>query len=329
MKHLAIAGQRGRHYLITLSVIVLINFMLPRLMPGDPFSSEEDVFDQAYSDNMTQEQLLYLKHYYNLDQPLASQLVGYLWKLVHGDMGYSLAYKEKVSTLIMQRLPWTLLMVLGSLLLSSALGTLLGAFSAWNRNRYIDQWLYPIIILWSEIPSFVIGLILLCLFSIYLHWFPMAGSQTPFSHNHHWFYHLINILYYATLPLLTLTFSKLGRFYLLARNSMLTILAKDYITTARAKGLKSRAILYRHALRNAMLPIITRIFMSLGSLFSGAIIVENIFAYPGVGTLMGSAISNRDYVLLQGIFIFISVSILTMNLLSDLIYKKLDPRISL
>jgi len=298
-------------------------------MPGNPFSSEDDVYDQAYTiDTMTKEQAAYLRNYYGMDKSLEKQILSYLVNLCHGDMGYSIAYKQKVTSLILNRLPWTLFVVLVSLLLSSLLGSIIGAISAWYRNSFLDKCLYTTSILVESVPSFVLALLLIWLFAITFHCFPMAGGQTPFVYYNSSLTLIFDMLFYAALPIATLVISRLGEFYLLSRNSMLTVLTREYIRTAKAKGIGHRAVLFRHALRNAILPIVTRVCMSIGTLFSGSILVENIFAYPGVGLLMGNAIANRDYVLLQGIFIFISVSILCMNQLSDLIYCKLDPRVN-
>ena len=138
---------------------------------------------------------------------------------------------------------------------------------------------------------------------------------------------ILDILHHAILPVMTLSIAKLGEFYLISRSSMLSVMSKDYMKTARGKGLKSRRILFRHGLKNSILPVITRIFLSLGSIFGQAVLIENIFNYPGIGTLMRQGVMVRDYVLIQGIFLFVAITVLTMNFIADLIYKKLDSRV--
>ena len=162
---------------------------------------------------------------------------------------------------------------------------------------------------------------------IFLIFSPLSGGATPFAIYPDTVSHLRDLLYHGALPVLTLSLSRLGDFYLLSRNSMVRVLSREYILTARGKGLSSRRILFKHALKNALPPIIARFFMSLGMLFGGAVLVENVYNYPGVGRLMREAVLVRDYVLLQGIFLFITVTVLVMNILAEEIYHKLDPRL--
>ena len=315
-------------YALTLCLILLVNFGLPRMMPGDPFLNAEDDLDQPFAANLTTEQVAYFRAYYGLDKPLSQQFIGYFCGLLHGDMGYSIQFKESVRNMIFSRLPWTLFMVLASLLLSCLLGSWLGCISALHRTGSLDKALYTGMVLFSELPSFVVGLVLLFVFSVQLRWFPMGGGLSPFVPPGNPLSWLADAVHHAVLPVLALTVSRLSGFYLLARNSMMTVLSKDYVRTAWAKGLGAQRVLWGHALRNAMLPIITRVFLSLGGLFGGAVLVENVFAYPGLGALMGTAVGNRDYVLLQGVFLFMSFLVLSMNALADVLCRKLDPRLA-
>ena len=313
-----------KHYILVLFVILVINFFLPRMMPGDPFQYLS-VEDGNVSAVFTEEQIEQYKAYYGLDKPLHVQFWNYITGLLKGDLGYSIYYKTSVAEMILSRIPWTAFIVLCALFLSSFFGTVLGAISARLREKPADKLIYFFMIVFSEIPSFLIGTLLLIFLAAKLQWFPLSGGVTVFASFTSAFEYLADLLHHAALPVLTLSLAGLGGFYLLSRNSMLTVLTRDYIRTAKAKGLKKERILFRHALRNALPPIIARIFMSLGAMFGGAVLVENVFAYPGLGSLMREAVLARDYVLTQGIFLMIAVLVLLMNWLADRVYKKLDP----
>ncbi|EHQ89734.1 ABC transporter permease [Desulfosporosinus youngiae] len=313
-------------YLLVLLIIITINFFLPRLMPGDPFLYLS-VEDGNVSSTFSEEQIVQYKTYYGLDKPLAAQYLSYLAKLARGDLGYSIYFNTSVLGIITSRVPWTIFIVLTSLLLSSLIGVSAGVVSAWLRGKPADTLLYSGMILLSEIPAFLLGVLLLFIFAAKLRWFPLSGGVSPFLSFSSNFDYLKDLLNHAALPVITLTLTRLGGFYLLSRNSMLTVIAKNFMTTARAKGLKKSRILFRHALRNALPPIITRIFMSLGTLFGGAVLIENVFNYPGIGRLMREAVVVRDYVLIEGIFLFITVTVLLMNFLADAVHKKFDPRV--
>jgi peptide/nickel transport system permease protein len=316
-----------RQYLLVFIVILIINFLLPRFMPGDPFLylSVEDGDTSAI---FTEEQIDLYKSYYGLDNPLYVQFIHYVRGLFSGDLGYSIFYKTSVSVLILARIPWTIFIVLCSLFLSSLIGTAVGAVSAQLREKPADKLIYFGMMVVSEIPSFILGMLILLFLAAKLRWFPLSGGVTPFVPFSTTFSYLLDVLHHAALPVLTLTLARLGDFYLLSRNSMLSVLTKDYIRTAKAKGLSRKRILFRHALKNALPPIIARIFMSMGAMFGGAIFIENVFAYPGLGKLMREAVMARDYVLLQGIFLIIAVMVLFLNWVADQIYKKLDPRVT-
>ncbi|MFA5528201.1 MAG: ABC transporter permease [Peptostreptococcales bacterium] len=315
-----------KHYLLIFTTILIINFFLPRFMPGDPFlylSVDDGNVSVAYSEKQIEE----YKAYYGLDRPLYIQFLNYIKGLLKGDLGYSIYYNISVLELIFTRLPWTLFIVLTSLLISSIIGVFLGTVSAYSRNGFLDKFAYFSMTVFSEIPSFLLGIFLLFIFAARLGLFPLAGGMTAFGNFQTKLYYLIDIIYHGTLPVLTLSLVKIGEFYLLARSSMLTVLSQDYIQTAKGKGLKKKRILFYHALRNGMPPIVARIFMSLGGLFGGAILVENVFSYPGVGRLMREAFLVRDYVLIQGILLIIAIMVLFFSYLSDVFCKKMDPRI--
>lgn len=319
--------NRFIEYFIIFMIIITFNFFIPRLMPGDPFtflSSEEGGVHQNYNDDQIEK----YKEYYGMDKPLPNQYKEYISNLAHGNLGYSIYYNDSVIKLILKRAKWTLGITLVSLILSALIGSILGSLSAWYRDSFIDRSLYPIMILLSEIPSFLIAIILLFTLAGKNGLFPLSGGITVFAEYENLLEKFLDILYHGFLPTLSLVLTQLGGFYLLARNSMITVISKDYMTTALAKGLTSKRIVLRHGLKNAILPIITRVFMSLGSVLGGAILVENVFNYPGIGYLMREAVMVRDYVLIQGIFLFVAFFVLTMNLLADILYKKIDPRVN-
>lgn len=315
-----------KKYVLVFFIILAINFFLPRLMPGDPFLYLS-VEDGDITATFSEEQIDQYKAYYGLDQPLYLQFSNYIKNLLNGNLGYSIFYKTSVVKMIGERIPWTVSIVLCSLFFSSFLGTALGAVSARIREKPADKLLYFLVIVFSEIPSFLVGTLLLFLLAAKLKWFPLSGGVTAFASPSTSFAYFADLAHHAALPVLTLTLAGLGSFYLLSRNSMLTVLTKDYIRTAKAKGLPGKRILFRHALRNALPPVIARLFMSMGAMFGGAVLVENVFAYPGLGLLMRDAVLARDYVLTQGIFLIIALSVLFMNWAADLVYKKLDPRV--
>ena len=313
-------------YPIILLLIILINFFLPRLMPGNPFTTEalDDNFQGA---SYSAAQIEKYKSYYEMDEPLPTQLVHYFRKILSLDLGYSLRFNQNVSRLIAGRLPWTLTIALPSLLFSTIIGIAIGAFSALRNKTRTDAALYFGMVAVSEIPAFLIGILLLFIFAAELSWFPLAGATSVFREFDSNFQKILDVIQHAVLPVTALTLSHIGGFYLLSRSSMLSILSKDYIKTAKGKGLGERRILWDHALKNAAPPIVAKIFMSLSTMLSGAVLVENVFSYPGLGRLMREAVMARDYVLIQGVFLCLSIIILVLSFLADFAQIHLDPRL--
>lgn len=313
--------------LSTLFVILVINFFLPRMMPGDPFSttSADEVGEDIIV--MTEEQHLYYINYYGLDRPLPEQFLAYMKNLMTGNLGRSIYYKMPVSDVIVLHLPWTILIVVSATVISTISGVILGTLSAKNRKKGSDRIMMTCMIAFAEIPSFLLGLILLLIFGVYLRLFPLAGAVTPFANYNGLAEQILDISYHAFLPVLTLSLSQLTGVYLLTRNTLITVTTKDYIRTARAKGLGEKNVWIRHALRNALLPVVTRTGFTIGIMMGGVVLVENVFSYPGIGMTLRSAVVGRDYPLIQGILLVIAVSILICNLLVDKIYGKLDPRV--
>ncbi|WP_238985639.1 ABC transporter permease [Methanosarcina barkeri] len=232
-----------------------------------------------------------------------------------------------VSDVILLHLPWTILIVMSATVISTISGVVLGTISAKNRKKESDRIMMTGMIAFAEIPSFLLGLILLLIFSVYLRLFPLAGAVIPFANYNGPAEQILDISYHAFLPVLTLSLSQLTGVYLLTRNTLITVTTKDYIRTARAKGLGEKNVWIRHALRNALLPVVTRTGFTIGIMMGGVVLVENVFSYPGIGMTLRSAVVGRDYPLIQGILLVIAISILICNLLVDKIYGKLDPRV--
>ncbi|MFW5987926.1 MAG: ABC transporter permease [bacterium] len=318
--------SRISEYVITLIVIITINFFLPRIMPGDPFLfiSSEQGQDVMYTEEQRQ---MYLD-YYGLNKAAGKQYLSYLRKLIRGNLGQSLYYNEAVINLILRRFLWTFFLVITAVIISTILGMLLGSFSAWYKENGIDSIIYLLLIVFSEIPAFLLGLLLLFIFGATLGWFPLAGAMSHFKDFNNIWVKIADIIHHAILPVIALSISRLGGTYLLGRNSVISVMKKAYIKTAKAKGLSKIRIFIKHVIRNALLPVITRVFLSLGGLVGGAILVENVFAYPGLGLLMREAVMYRDYPLIQGIFLLVAFFVLTANFLADYLYEKIDPRVS-
>ena len=323
-------GKKGRfiEYMLTVWVIITLNFFLPRTMPGDPFlfiSAEEEGEEVA---QFSEEQRNYYMEYYGLDRPLYNQYFSYCSDLAKGYLGYSLYYNQPVTIILLHRLPWTLCLVITAVVLSTIIGTVLGGFCALHTDKWEDRTLYFLLIAVSEIPAFLVGLVLLFLFAAGMGLFPLSGAMTHFADHDGFLEKMIDILHHAALPVIALTITRISGIFLLARSSIITVLTKTYIKTARAKGISEQRIFFKHVLGNAMLPIVTRVFLSLGSLVGGAILVENVFSYPGLGKLMRDAVMMHDYPLIQGIFLVVTISVLSANFIADLVYKKLDPRVA-
>ncbi|WP_238442423.1 ABC transporter permease [Desulfofalx alkaliphila] len=300
-----------------------INFLLPRLLPGDPITAiyGPEVHVQGNSQLKAE-----LTQRFALDQPLAGQFITYIGNLAKGDLGYSFYYQAPVSEVLLSFLPWTLLLAGGALILSTAIGFILGVESGWNRAGKKDMTLLTGVMLLSGMPDFVVGTLLLLVFGLTLGWFPLAGAVTPYG-GLSGLALVLDVLHHLALPLATLTIAGLTGTFMLTRNTMVTVLKAPFLLTARAKGLSPRLVRYRHAGRNALLPVVTGTGMRLGRLATGVLFVEVIFSYPGIGLLMHTALMARDYPIIQGVFLVVTLSVLTVSFLLDIIYTKLDPRV--
>lgn len=314
-------ATRGVEYGVTFLAAITLNFALPYVAPGDPLRY---VLGRAV-ESLTPAQRQKLLSTYGLDEPIHVQYFEYLLGILQGDLGTSVLYGRPVGEVLLGRLPWTLLLVGLALVISTVLGTLLGAWSAWREGDRVDVGLLTAHIGAESAPAFWVGMLLISVFVAWLGWFPAYGvasigpSGTVFGS-------LVELGTHLTLPLVTLTLARVGGIYLIARGSVLTTLGEDFLLFARAKGLSDREVLVRHALANSLLPIYTRFTLQLGSVVSGAVVVETVFSYPGLGLLIYDAALARDYPLLQGAFLVLTVTVIAANLLADLTYPYVDPR---
>jgi ABC-type dipeptide/oligopeptide/nickel transport system permease component len=301
-----------RRVLITLPVlwvVISVVFLLIHLVPGDPIV-------QMLGEGATSSDVSALRHAYGLDAPLPQQYAHYLTGVAHADLGQSLRLHDSVTHLILQRYPYTLALTLAALLIGLGVSIPAGIASALHRSRWQDRTLGVVSLIGLSFPNFAMGPILILLFSIRLGWTPVSGTGIGTA----------GFLTHLILPAVTLGSGLAAILTRMVRTAMLEELGQDYIRTARAKGLTERQVVYRHALRNALIPILTVAGLQFGSLLAGAIVTETIFSWPGIGRLTLSAISNRDYALVQGSILAIGLTYVAVNLLTDVAYTIANPR---
>ena len=309
-------------YAVTLLAALTINFILPRLAPGDPIDA---ILPEDAIAVMTDAEILEVLANYGLDLPIWQQYWNYLSGIVHGDFGISTGMGMPVLDVLMDRLPWTLLLMGCALLLATLIGVLLGVASAWKRGNVADISITGVMLFIGSLPPFWVAMMLLILFSATLRWLPAFGGFPVGVASGSWDWYM-GVAQRLIMPVSALALVHGASVLLIARSSMLMSLDQDYIMFARAKGLPERQIFFKHALRNAMLPLYTNVMMGLGGLIGGALVIETVFSYPGLGSLIVTGVGARDYNLLQGIFVFATVSIIAANFLTDLFYPLIDPR---
>jgi peptide/nickel transport system permease protein len=312
-------------YGITLWAVVTLVFLLPRLLPGDPLGSLEDpASGQFVYDPHIRAQLA---AYYGLNRPLLAQYLSYLSGLLHGRLGWSISQNTPVATLIARRLPWTLLLMGTALVLSSAASFFAGATAAWHRGSKVDRGLIVSLSAASTVPEYAMASLFLVCFAVLAPILPLGGAQTPFAAYSSPVAAVADVGRHLVLPVLALAVGLAANKFLIVRNSVITTLGEDYMLLARAKGLDRRTLKYHHSGRNAMLPFLTALGIQAGFAVGGALFVESVFAYPGMGTLMNAAVTARDYPLLQGSFVVLASVILVANLAVELAYARIDPRV--
>jgi len=286
-------------------LVVSIVFLLIHLVPGDPIQ-------QMLGEGATSADLQAVRHAYGLDVPIGQQYVNYWRGVLHGSLGQSLRYNRSVAAVIAERYPFTLQLTLAGLAVALALSIPAGVRSARRRNRWDDRVISFVSLLGLSFPNFALGPVLILFFAIKLGALPVSGSGT---------------LAHLVLPAITLGGALAAILTRMVRTSMLEELGQDYVRTARAKGLPEHTVVYRHALRNALIPVLTVVGLQFGALLAGAIVTETIFSWPGIGRLTIQAISNRDYYLVEGCILAIGLTYVAVNFVTDLLYSVANPRI--
>jgi ABC-type dipeptide/oligopeptide/nickel transport system permease component len=297
-------GQRLLLALPVLWLVVSLVFLLIHLVPGDPVQ-------QMLGEGAPPANVAAMRHAYGLDLPLGEQYLRYWRGVLHLDLGQSVRLNRPVTQLILQRYPYTAALAVAAILLAVVFSLPAGVASARHRGKWQDHVLGVVSLLGVSFPPFALAPIVIWIFAIYLGWLPVSGAEGP---------------EYIILPALTMGAALSAILTRMIRTSLLEELGQDYIRTARAKGLSERAVLYRHALRNALVPLLTILGLQFGVLLAGAIVTETIFAWPGVGRLTITAISNRDYALAQGCILAAGVTYVLVNLLTDVLYVLVNPR---
>ena len=325
-----VARRVGLFFAVILAAATL-NFFLPRISGQDPV--REKLMQQAAATGSVQtgleEMVEEYQREFGLDQPLGRQYLTYLSNVARLDFGYSIAnYPRTVISILSYALPWTIGLLLTTTILGFVIGTLAGALLAWHRSPRFIQYLFPPLLTLSAIPFFLLGLVLIYLFAFRVHWFPLFGGYSPGTFPAFSLNFALDVFKHSVLPALSILLASLGFWALGMRGMMVTIEGEDYMTFAESTGLKDRTLFFTFALRNALLPQTTALGLSLGQLLSGALLVEVIFSFPGIGSVLYNAIRQSDFFLIQGIVFTIVLAVTFATLILDLIYPLLDPRIT-
>lgn len=318
-------------FLLVVWLAASVNFFLPRLGGQNPVRAA--LLAQAASGGSVQlgmeDMVAEYDKKFGLDQPLWRQYLTYVGDMTRLDFNYSISnYPQRVIGMIGVALPWTVGLLLITTLISWVVGGLLGAFMAWPRSPRFLNWIMPPLLSLNAIPFFLLGLVLIYLLAFRLRWFPLSGGYTPGTFPAPTWTFAMDVLRHSVLPALSIVLVSIGGWALSMRAMMITTQGEDYVTYADAKGLKDGTIFTRYAIRNALLPQTTALALALGQLISGALLVEVVFTYPGIGTVLYRAIRGSDFYLVQGIVFILIVSIGVATLVLDLVYPLLDPRIS-
>jgi peptide/nickel transport system permease protein len=311
-----VLGRLGRGVL-TVWFAVTVTFLMLRLLPGDPALA-------LASTNMTEETRAAVLAAYGLDQPLPVQYGLYLGQLVQGNLGISFTQQIPVLDVLLARLPWTLLLTGAALLLTVVIGIPLGVLAASRRGGFVDRAVQIFGVTGQAIFVPSLAVLLLFTFGLRLGWLPIGGAYDTGVYGFAWYG---NVLRHLILPALSLMLIQLGSYVLTMRSTLIETLGEDYITLARANGLSPTRVLWKHALRNALLPATTLIGLQLGFLVGGAVLTETVFAYPGIGRAIYEAVTQLDYAVLQGAFLLLALTVVAANMITDLIYGFLDPRV--
>ena len=317
-----VVGRIAQYALVVL-ITLSLNFAIPRLAPGSPI---DYLVPSEQVSTITPEQRERILAQFELERPLAEQYWSYLAGIARGDLGVSTQQGRPVVDMLLERLPWTLVLVGGAIALSLIVGAGAGFLAAARRGGRMEVGGLAFFMFLDSMPPFWIGMLLLVLFSGYLNLLPVFGAL-PLTNAAGGFGLTLDVAERLVLPLLTLTLVRAGWLFLVARSSLAGELSEDYILMAEAKGLPRRRVVLRHGVRNALLPLVTAVAVEAGTLVGGATVVETVFSYPGLGRLIYESVLSRDYTVLQGAFLLLAVGVIAANLLADLLYPLIDPRV--
>lgn len=304
-----------------LFVVMIITFSLMHVAPGDPV---EMFFGGPEGD---EELVAQLVEEYGFNKPIWQQFLIWAGKLLKGDLGFSFVTNRSVSSMIMERLSNTLTLMLTSLVIAIVVGIFLGTVSAYKQYSFLDNFARVFVVLGTATPAFWIGLMAMLVFGVWLGWLPVSGTMSLGITDESWLVQVKDRIWHMILPVSILSYRFMATYTRQMRANMLQVMNQDYIRTARAKGLREMIVVGKHAMKNALLPIVTIIGMSLGTVISGAVIIETIFSWPGLGSLTIQSVLRRDYSVIMAIVLMLGVMIVVANLLTDLVYSYLDPRI--
>lgn len=306
---------------ILIIAVMVLNFFLLQAAPGDVVDAM-----LAEAGGGDPELAARLRKQYGLDQPLYIQLIKYLGQVFRGDLGYSFYYDESVAALLIGHLPTTLMLTLSALVLAVIIGTLFGVYAALKPNGIFSNFVTVLSLFGYATPVFWLGMIILLVFALYLPLFPAFGIRSwPQPENT--FDRILDMLHHLVLPTFTLAILYLASYSRISRASMLDVLGSDYIRTARTKGLSEFRVIFKHALKNAAMPVVTLAGLQLAQVFSGAVLVETVFSLPGVGPLLYESIVRRDFPVILGVLFGAATTTIVANIITDIIYRWMDPRI--
>ena len=311
-------GNRLLQTLVVLIIVTVVIFFIMRLLPGDPLLIY--VAESANLQAMSPDMIEQMRHQFGLDKPLIEQYLNWVGGIFRGDFGESIFYHEKVGKLMLERFPITLHIGMLALILGAVLGVLAGLLAAVKRGTWIDKVITPLTYIGITIPVFWLGILLIFFFGLKLGWLPISGYTSP------WEDFWLNTRE-VVMPVICLASFGLAANARQMRSAMLEIVRQDYIRTAWAKGLTERIVISKHALKNSLIPVVTLLGISVGTVFGGSVLVEKVFAIPGVGRLLVSSIYGQDYVVVQSITLVIALMVLLANLIVDISYAWFDPRI--
>ncbi|MFC4120216.1 ABC transporter permease [Nonomuraea zeae] len=310
-------GLRLARGLLTLWFAVTVTFFLVRLLPGDPVLAVADP-------NMTEELRLKLLADFGLDKPLGAQYLDYLGQLLQGNLGMSFRQSIPVTTVLMERLPWTLILTISAMVVTIVLGIPLGVLAATGARGWLDRMIQLTGVTAQSLFVPSVGIFLMYVLGVWLGWFPIGGAvdldATGFGAT-------LSMVHHLVLPCLSLVLIQLGGYVLTMRTTLIDALGEDYVALAKAKGVRPGKVVWKHALRNALLPTTTIAGLQLGTLVGGAVLTETIYAYPGIGRAIFEAVGQLDFPVLQGAFVLLAAAVVVANLITDVAYGILDPRV--